>query len=329
MHLSFFTFALAAAASLVEAIFGYPGWLFARIGHPVTWIGHLIAALDRNLNRDDDPPKLRMAAGFAAILILLVVTGLLVQASSAAIVALFGPGLGFSIIALCASSCLAQRSLAKHVGEVARALETEGVEPARAAVARIVGRDVASLDQAGIARAAIESLAENFSDAVVAPAFWIALIGPVGGFLYKAINTADSMIGHRTKRHAAFGFAAAKLDDLVNLAPARLAAVWICLAAGNARDCAAAWRVCRRDARGHPSPNAGWPEAALAGALDFKLGGPRTYAARVVEDAWIGSGRSDLLSADIHRALRIYRRACAINIGVLLLIALLFIAPGR
>ena len=172
-------------------------------------------------------------------------------------------------------------------------------------------------------------LAENFSDGIVAPAFWIAVLGPAGGFLHKAINTADSMIGHRTERHAAFGFASAKLDDLVNLVPARLAATWICLAAGG--NISAAWRITWRDASGHPSPNAGWPEAAMAGALGIRLGGPRTYAARRLEDAWIGEGRSDLAAADILRALRVYRRACAVNFGALALIAvaaLMFIAPG-
>jgi adenosylcobinamide-phosphate synthase len=333
MHVSFFTFALAAAATGLEAIFGYPAWLFARIGHPVTWIGRLITVLDRNLNRDGDPPAVRYAAGVTAVLVLLLATAACVQALSLALfdlLGLFGSGvIGFSCIALCASTCLAQRSLAEHVGNVARGLETGGVEAGRKALAHIVGRDVEKLDAGGIGRAAIESLAENFSDGIVAPAFWIAVLGPFGGFLYKAINTADSMIGHRTNRHAAFGFASAKLDDLVNLVPARLAAAWICLAAGG--NISAACRITWRDASGHPSPNAGWPEAAMAGALGIRLGGPRTYAARRLDDAWIGEGRSDLAAADILRALQIYRRACAINFATLALIALLaliFIAPG-
>jgi adenosylcobinamide-phosphate synthase len=334
MHVSFFTFALAAAATGLEAIFGYPVWLYARIGHPVGWMGHLIAALDRNLNHDEDPPAVRYATGFFALFVLLLATAACVQALSFALLGSFGSAvIGFSCIALCASSCLAQRSLAEHVGNIARALETGGIDAGRKALAHIVGRDVEKLDAGGIGRAAIESLAENFSDAIVAPAFWIAVLGPAGGFLYKAINTADSMIGHRTKRYAEFGFAAAKLDDLVNLIPARLAAAWICLAAGG-RDISTAWRITWRDASGHPSPNAGWPEAAMAGALGIKLGGPRTYAARRLEDAWIGEGRSDLVAADIFRALQIYRRACAINFGALAvialaaLLALIFIAPG-
>ncbi|MGP0060140.1 MAG: adenosylcobinamide-phosphate synthase CbiB [Beijerinckiaceae bacterium] len=339
MHVSFFTFALAAAATGLEAIFGYPAWLFERIGHPVTWMGRLIAVLDHNLNRDGDSSAIRYAAGVLALLVLLLATAACVQALSFALFDLssllsllgqFGSGvIAFSCTALCASSCLAQRSLAEHVGNVARGLETGGVEAGRKALAHIVGRDVEKLDAGGIGRAAIESLAENFSDGIVAPAFWIAVLGPFGGFLYKAINTADSMIGHRTNRHAAFGFASAKLDDLVNLVPARLAAAWICLAAGG--NISAACRITWRDASGHPSPNAGWPEAAMAGALGIRLGGPRTYAARKLDDAWIGEGRSDLAAADILRALQIYRRACAINFATLTLIALLaliFIARG-
>jgi adenosylcobinamide-phosphate synthase len=324
MHVSFFTFALAAAAVGLEAIFGYPAWLFAKIGHPVTWIGRLIAVLDRSLNRDADSPGLRRIAGGFALLVLLLVTSVCAQGLTLGLFAWVDqPAIVFLLLALCASSCLAQRSLAEHVGNVAHALETEGTDAGRMALAHIVGRDVATLDMGGIGRAAIESLAENFSDGIVAPAFWIAVLGPAGGFLYKAVNTADSMIGHRTPRYAAFGFAAARFDDLVNLVPARLAAAWICLATARPRDMSAAWRITWRDARGHPSPNAGWPEAAMAGALGIKLGGPRTYGAHKVDDAWIGDGRADLTAADIRRALHIYRRACAINFGVLVLFALL------
>jgi adenosylcobinamide-phosphate synthase len=330
VHISLFTFALAAAAVGLEALFGYPAWLFAKIGHPVTWMGRLIAALDRSLNRDANPPGLRRAAGFAAILVLLLVTSFATQLLSTAIWGLFGPGVfGLLPTALCASSCVAQRSLAEHVRDVAHALEGGDIEAGRRAVARIVGRDVALLDRGGISRAAIESLAENFADGIVAPAFWLAILGPLGGFLYKAVNTADSMIGHRTQRHCAFGFAAAKLDDLVNIMPARLAALWLLLAAERMQK-AGAWRTIQRDAHGHPSPNAGWPEAAIAGALGVKLGGPRSYAARRVEDRWIGEGRSDLSALDITRALQVYRRACAINFAALVLAALVsFLVIGR
>ena len=194
----------------------------------------------------------------------------------------------------------------------------------RAAVAKIAGRDVANLDEAALARAAIESLAENFSDGVAAPAFWLALGGLPGGACYKAINTADSMIGHRTPRHAAFGFAAAKLDDLVNFCPARLSVLWIMIAALLVPGASprAAWRTTRHDARGHSSPNAGWPEAAFAGALGLRLGGPRVYAGVKVDDAWMGAGHAPS-TQDIRRALKLYRVTCGVHWAVLALMALI------
>jgi adenosylcobinamide-phosphate synthase len=186
-------------------------------------------------------------------------------------------------------------------------------------VARIVGRDTAALDEAGVARAAIESLAENFSDGVVAPVFWMAVLGLPGAALYKAINTADSMIGHRTPRHEAFGFAAARLDDLVNLPASRLAALCLVAAARWQKDAsaAAAWRAVRRDASRHRSPNAGYPEAAMAGALGLSLAGPRRYGGVAVDDALMGDGRRDANAADIRRALALYRRADAVLLGLL------------
>jgi adenosylcobinamide-phosphate synthase len=184
---------------------------------------------------------------------------------------------------------------------------------------------VAKLDTAGVSRAAIESLAENFSDAVVAPACFLALFGLPGGAAYKALNTADSMIGHKSERFLAFGFAAAKLDDLANLGPARLSALLVALAAILVRGASpsGAWRTALRDSRGHPSPNAGWPEAAFAGALGLRLGGPRCYGPMSIEDAWIGTGR-DPGPRDIFRALALYRLACVIHAGLLASLAVVF-----
>ena len=201
---------------------------------------------------------------------------------------------------LLAASLPAQRSLAAHVRAVADGLDAS-LDEGRQAVAKIVGRNPAVLDEAGVARAAIESLAENFSDGVVAPILWTALGGLVGGALYKAINTADSMIGHKDDRYGAFGWAAARLDDLVNLPASRLAALWLILAAAltpgaSARDAA---RAVWRDASRHRSPNAGWPEAAMAGALGLKLAGPRVYGETLVEDAFMGEGRREADAADI------------------------------
>jgi adenosylcobinamide-phosphate synthase len=226
-----------------------------------------------------------------------------------------------------ASTLLAQRSLYVHVARVADALERDGLAAGRAAVAHIVGRDTAALDQAGVARAAIESLAENFSDGVVAPAFWMAIAGLPGAAVYKAINTADSMIGHRTARHAAFGWAAARLDDLVNLPASRLSALLLVAAAGleDRAAAAAAWRAVRRDAHRHRSPNAGFPEAAMAGALGLALAGHRVYAGVTVEDALMGDGRREATASDLRKALALYRRADGILIGLIGLVALLVV----
>jgi len=305
---------LAALALAAEAGLGYPRGLYHLIGHPVTWIGKLIATLDRGLNHEADVPARRRTMGVAALFLLLLTTAFAALAVQTACLAL-DPHAGLLLLALPAASLPAQRSLHDHVARVAHALERGGLEAGREAVSHIVGRDPESLDEAGIARAAIESLAENFSDGVVAPAFWLVVGGLPGAALYKAINTADSMIGHRTARHDAFGWASARLDDLVNLPASRLSALWLLLAALVLRGASAgaALRALRRDAGRHRSPNAGWPEAAMAGALGLKLAGPRAYGGVLVADAHMGDGRAASTPADIRRALALYRRACAIQ----------------
>ena len=307
---------LLLAALLIEAAIGYPARLFAWIGHPVTWIGALIGWLDRRLNRESMSFAMRRMAGVVALLILL---GLALVAS-VALVALcrLAEPLALLPLALLASSLLAQRSLYEHVARVAEGLGQGGLAGGRKAVAMIVGRDPESLDEAGVARAAIESLSENFSDGIVAPAFWLGLGGLPGGALYKAINTADSMIGHKSPRHLAFGWAAARLDDLVNLPASRLTALLLIAAAALDRqaDAGGAWRAVRRDASRHRSPNAGWPEAAMAGALGLRLAGPRVYGAVRVEDGRMGDGRAEATAADIRRALALYRRACLLLWGL-------------
>lgn len=305
---------IAFLALLIETGLGYPDRLFRAIGHPVTWIGRLISWMDRRFNRDVDSPSTRRMAGIITLLLLVVLslgTGLVLQWFLAG-------WIGFLLLAVLASSLLAQRSLAAHVEAVADALETGGLEAGREAVSHIVGRDPQSLDEAGVSRAAIESLAENFSDGVVAPAFWLALAGLPGGIAYKAINTADSMIGHRTPRHLAFGWASARLDDLVNLPASRLSALLFCTAALlPGASPSGAWRAVRRDARRHKSPNAGWPEAAMAGALGLALAGPRSYGGVLVDDVFMGEGgRREADAADIRRALRLYRTADALLIGL-------------
>ncbi len=312
---------------LIEAAVGYPGALYRVIGHPVGWIGRMIGALDRTLNREDASREVRRLAGTAALCIVLAVTVAMVMAIEWALRPL---PFGILWLALAGSSLIAQRSLHDHVAAVAQALETGGIEGARTAVGRIVGRDTAVLDEAGVSRAAIESLAENFSDGVVAPVFWLAAGGLAGGAAYKAVNTADSMIGHRTPRHEAFGWAAARFDDLVNLPASRLSALLLIGAAALMPGASApdAWRAVWRDAGRHRSPNAGWPEAAMAGALGLALAGPRAYAGVQVADVFMGAGRREATAADIRRALALYRRADLLLVLLVALIAWHVSAPG-
>ncbi len=303
---------LALTALLVEALIGYPAPVYRAIGHPVTWMGRWLGALDTAFNRPGLSFATRKRLGVVALFLYLAPIGLVAWAASAALV--FCGALGFVGLALVASSLIAQRSLDTHVRAVAEGLDSSLGE-GRDAVSKIVGRNVEVLDEPGVARAAIESLAENFSDAVVAPILWTVVGGLVGGALYKAINTADSMIGHTNDRYAAFGWAAARLDDLVNLPASRLAAVWLSLSAAltpgaSGREAA---RTAWRDSANHASPNAGWPEAAMAGALGVTLAGPRVYGDTLVDDAFIGEGRRKPTPAAIERSLGIFRLACAVQ----------------
>ncbi|GAB5507161.1 MAG: adenosylcobinamide-phosphate synthase CbiB [Rhizobiaceae bacterium] len=316
-------FPLAFLALIIERALGYPDRLVRLIGHPVIWVGALISLLDRNFNRDSFSPAHRRLLGFVALVVICLVPALL----AALLMWFVGPSLlALVVAAFLASSLLAQKSLEDHVMAVAVALDEGGLEAGREAVARIVGRDPNALDEAGVARAAIESLAENFSDGVVAPAFWLGLLGLPGGAAYKAVNTADSMIGHKTDRHRDFGYAAARFDDLINLPASRLAALLIVAAAALNRGTSAktAWRAVRRDAYLHRSPNAGWPEAAVAGALGLALAGPRAYGGKIVEDAVMGvGGRLEADAHDIGRALLLYRTADLLLIAFFGALALL------
>ena len=309
---------------LIELAIGYPERLTRAIGHPVIWMGGLIEGSDRVLNRQW-APRLRRLMGVLALAALL---GLVGAAAFVVQSQLLRLPYGVVAVALLASTMIAQRSLHRYVANVASALDRNGLPAGRSAVSHIVGRDTAGLDRAGIARAAIESLAENFSDAVVAPVFWLVVAGLPGIALYKAINTADSMIGHRTPRHADFGWAAARLDDLVNLPASRLAALLLIAASVLRRDASAqrAWRAVRRDAAKHRSPNAGYPEAAMAGALDLSLAGPRVYGGVGVDDAFMGDGRREADAKDIDRALTLYRCADAILVALVAILAVAFIA---
>ncbi len=300
---------------------GYPNAAYRLVGHPVTWIGRLITWCDDTWNSAARSSRARRVSGVATLLLLLLVSLLAGAAIMALLDRLFPTLVALVLSGVAASTLLAQRSLDAHVLAVAKGLETEGLAGGRAAVSHIVGRDTAELDEAAVCRAAIESLAENFSDGVVAPLFWMVVGGLPGALAYKAINTADSMIGHRSERHEAFGWASARCDDLVNLPASRLSALWLTLAAiPLGLSPRGALRTIRRDAGHHRSPNAGWPEAAMAGALGIRLSGPRIYDGVPVDERWVGEGNSELMAKDIRAALKLYRAACGLQIAVLVLI---------
>lgn len=306
-------------AIAVDAALGEMGPLFRLLPHPVVLIGRLIGALDRRLNRPERSEADRRRRG------ILVALGLSVVAlGTGAVIAFLARTLPHAWLfeVFVAATLLAQRSLFEHVHDVAVALKDNGLEAGRYAVSRIVGRDPQSLDSHGVARAAVESLAENFGDGVVAPVFWYALLGLPGLLLYKTINTADSMIGHRNDKYRAFGMASARLDDALNLIPARLAGLLLILAAPfvpRGRPWSALVTMLR-DAGHHRSPNSGWPEAAAAGALDLALGGPRKYPGLVVDEKWIGTGRARAETSDIQRALHLYTVACLLQVGGVILL---------
>lgn len=311
-------------ALILDAYVGEMRLLFRVVPHPVVMIGNAIAWCDRRLNRPQRGERARRVRGVLVLLALVgaaVVLGALIQKVAAQ--APYGWALELFVLV----SLIAQRSLHDHVKAVADGLRDGGLEGGRAAVAMIVGRDPARLDGPGVARAAIESCAENFSDGVVAPVFWYVVAGLPGILAYKVVNTLDSMIGHRSETYRAFGWASARLDDLMNLIPARLAGLLLAGAAllTPGATPGRALRTMLRDARKHRSPNAGWPEAATAGALDLALAGPRHYPGQVVDDPWIGHGRARADDTDIRRALRLMVTACALNAG---LVVLLWLVQG-
>jgi adenosylcobinamide-phosphate synthase len=300
------------AVLIVEACVGYPPALFNSIGHPVGWIGRIIDRFERRWNDPSRSQETRRLLGIVAMLIVLT----LAAGAGHVVVTIAGRlDYGAVIIVLVATTGLAQRSLYFHVRDVLQALNSGELPAAQTAVGRIVGRDTAHLTQNEIAAAALESLGESFNDAVVAPTFWLLVGGLPGLLAYKAINTADSMIGHREERWRSFGWTAARLDDIANLLPARIAGLILTLAAPGG------FRVMWRDASKHASPNAGWPEAALAGGLSVRLGGPAHYDGVLHDRAIFGDGRLPQ-TADLRRGLRIYVRACALLWLTMLSIAL-------
>lgn len=291
-----------ALALLLDAAFGEPRLLWSRWPHPAVLMGRAVGWLDTHLNCGTQ----RRLRGIAALLALVLGAGTIGLALAAL------PGIWADVIV--GAILLAQRSLADHVRAVAAALRLSVAE-GRRSVAMIVGRDTASMDQPAVARAAIESAAENLSDGVIAPAFWLLIAGLPGILIYKAVNTADSMIGHRTPRHEQFGWASARFDDLLNLIPARLTALLIWLT----RPRAGVWPAIIRDARLHRSPNAGWPESAMAQVLDIALSGPRSYHGQSRDFPWVHpQGRRDIGPDDIDAAVTVLWRTWAIGLGVAL-----------
>lgn len=304
-------------ALCVDAVLGWPDALFRAIGHPVTWIGKMIKALDRWINLEGADEGARRVAGIVTVAL---VVGAVAEIGWVVTWALPAGWPGVVLTGVLAWPLVAMRSLRDHVRAVADPLAAGDLVAARRAVAMIVGRDPEQLDREGITRATIESLAENASDGIVAPVFWGVLFGLPGVAAYKAVNTLDSMIGHRTQRYRAFGWAAARVDDLANLVPARLTGLLFALVSTRPR---AAFAIMWRDARRHRSPNAGWPEAALAGALEIRLSGPRVYHDRVADEPWLNEGAPDPNPADIDRALRLFRFAMlAMALGLAVLAAL-------
>ena len=309
---------LLLAALVIDALIGDPPLLWRYIPHPVMVIGRIIGFLDAKLNRPQRSPldrRLR-GAGVALVLAALAV-GLGWGMTELRRRTTWGWGLETVLIWV----LIAQKSLFQHVAAVADGLKRGGLAGGRWAVGRIVGRDPESLDEHGVARAAIESCAENFADGVVAPVFWYIIAGFPGLLLYKTANTMDSMIGHLDERHRDFGLIAARLDDLLNLIPARLAAVELVLATlflPGGRPIMA-WTVMWRDHGHHRSPNSGWPEGAMAGGLDLALAGPRRYPGYLAQEKWIGSGRARAGIGDIHRALFVMAVACLLNFGAVIL----------
>lgn len=307
-------------AFALDLLFGDPKFLYARIAHPVVWIGRLISVLEAPLRSPNHRPAIQIAMGAILVVITVVISAL-----AGGVIAWLCTmtDYGWIITGVIGSVFIAGRSLHDHVADVGRGL-SRSLHDGRDAVGRIVGRNPDTLDDAGVSRAALESLAENFSDGVVAPLFWFLLGGLPGLLAYKAINTLDSMIGYRNAKYLYFGRAAARLDDVVNWPAARISAAFLCIGALMTPGASGskAWRVMWRDADKHASPNAGWPEAAMAGALGLALVGPRTYGDKVIESAWMGDGRSQATAADIPRGITLFRMSCGV-MALVLLVAVL------
>jgi adenosylcobinamide-phosphate synthase len=323
-------FPILLLALMIDAVFGDPKPLYRFVPHPAQMMGWLIEQLDKRLNREEAEDKSKRLNGVIVVIILVGLAGSIGWGLTYAFSLI---PYGWILEAIILSTMIAGRSLYQHVAAVAKALKAEKIVEAREAASQIVGRDTEFLDRHGVARAAIESLSENFSDGVLAPIFWTSLFGLPGALAYKALNTADSMIGHRNERYLQFGWAAARLDDVANFIPARISALLLCLAAfiWGRNEARRSWLAIRHDAKKQISVNAGYPEAAMAGALNIRLAGPREYDAEPVDGEWIGSANEgsteDVTHEDISKGLLLYVNACLLSAGVIVFLTV-WLAQG-
>lgn len=316
---------LLTLALIIDIFAGDPAWLWKRAPHPVVLIGHIINGFDRFRDRDDvavwarrvglENPQMRAQIIGAILLLFLLIVSVVIGR----LIAGLGP-LGWVLELILVAILIAQRSLYDHVARVVEALKGQGLQAARTHLSMIVGRDVSKLDESGISKAAIESLAENFSDGVVAPVLWYAVAGLPGILFYKCVNTADSMIGHHNERFEHFGKPAAKLDDWMNWPAARFSSLLVVLSVTLARGGSAAsavWKATLRDAANHRSPNAGWPETSFAAALNLSLGGPRKYEDELIDaDFLYSEGRNTARPGDVEKSLGLFLRCCICLIGI-------------
>ena len=317
---------LLLAALILDWAIGDPQWVWRTLPHPVAGFGKVISLLDKTLNQEGVSAVALMKRGAITIAILIIFALGVGQFLDWVISLSWSVGAIIEVLVIW--MFIAQKSLRDHVLAVARAMKLGGIDSAREAVSHIVGRDPASLDESGIVRASIESLAENFGDGVVAPAFWYMVFGLPGLLVYKMINTADSMIAYRNEKYLHFGRATAQADDLANWLPARISAVLILIGGGllcGMRVVKAAFKTVLRDAGLHRSPNAGWPESAMAGICNIALGGPRKYAGNSVAQAFInGTGKRQLGIVDITKSVRVFSLSCFVLWVSVLVWAFLF-----
>lgn len=320
-----FHFGVLLLALLLDALIGDPDWLWRKVSHPVVWIGGLIDRLDERYNKSIDSQKRRQQKGVFVLIVLIIIGAVCGWVLQLLINTLVLP---FILEAIVVAVFLSSRSLYDHVQQVARKLEYSDLSQARDAVAQIVGRDRDTLDRSAISRAAIESLAENFSDGVIAPALWYLIAGLPGLIVYKMVNTADSMIGHKTARYRIFGWAVARFDDLINLPASRITAILCILAVAillTKTEAKQALLCIYRDASKHRSPNAGYPESAMAGGLNIALSGPRAYDGKMGNEAWINErGRKQLEPADITSSLSIYVTSVCLFAGIVGVLGIVF-----